>query len=321
MDTVDTGVGMSIDEENRACSEGSVCEGSVSGSALDGAPHNGAIVLVGTPIGNLGDISERALDALSRADVICCEDTRRTRKLLSHAGITGKRLVALHEHNERELAAKVVEWASRGRAVAVVSDAGMPSLSDPGAFLVELACSNGVQVSVVPGPDAATSALVLSGLDTRRYCVEGFLPRKGRERQRRLDAIAKDARTTLIFEAPGRVASTLNDLLAICGAGRRVAVARELTKLHEEVWRGDLDTALSWIGGHALVGEVVIVLAGASDRPDGVEESKVVEALENLLRDGVSVSAAAAEVAEWMGVSKRRAYAMALDIRNTSSLP
>ena len=234
-----------------------------AGNAL--ATHaGGAIILVGTPIGNLGDVSVRALDTLSQANIICCEDTRRTRKLLSHAGITGKRLVALHEHNERERAGEIVGWALQGNSVAVVSDAGMPLLSDPGAFLVDLAYASNCYVSVVPGPDAATAALVLSGLDTRRYCVEGFLPRKGKERADRLDTIARDFRTTVIFEAPGRVASTLNDLLAICGKSRMVAVARELTKLHEEVWRGDLGSAVDWVAGRVLVGEVVIVLAGVS---------------------------------------------------------
>ncbi|MCL4433566.1 MAG: 16S rRNA (cytidine(1402)-2'-O)-methyltransferase [Actinobacteria bacterium] len=280
------------------------------------ATHTGgAIILVGTPIGNLGDVSVRALDTLSQADIICCEDTRRTRKLLSHAGITGKRLVALHEHNERERAGEIVGWALQGNSVAVVSDAGMPLLSDPGAFLVDLAYAGNCYVSVVPGPDAATAALVLSGLDARRYCVEGFLPRKGKERQLRLDAIARDSRTTVIFEAPGRVASTLNDLLAICGTNRMVAVARELTKLHEEVWRGDLGSAIDWVAGQALVGEVVIVLGGASTMTDEAEEGQVRKALENLLSTGKGVSAAAAEVAEWMGVPKRKAYSMALEMQ------
>ncbi len=282
-------------------------------------PSGGAIVLVGTPIGNLGDISKRALDTLVAADLICCEDTRRTRKLLSSAGITGKKLVTMEQHNERDITDYLVRSAQQGKLVAVVSDAGMPLLSDPGEHLVRTAYSSGVRVLVVPGPDSVTSALVVSGIDTDRYCFEGFLPRKGVDRVHRLDDIAVNPCTVVIFESPRRVRSTLADLARVCGEERAVSVVRELTKVHEEIWRGNLEDACKWIEDRDnLLGEVVIVLAGNSHESEPVEEALVIEALHQLLQEGVSVSAAVAEVSAQLGIAKRRAYSLALDLRKNS---
>lgn len=282
-------------------------------------PFGGAIVLVGTPIGNLGDISKRALDTLEEADLICCEDTRRTRKLLSSAGITGKKLVTMEKHNERDITDYLVRSAQQGNLVAVVSDAGMPLLSDPGEHLVRTAYSSGVRVLVVPGPDSVTSALVVSGIGTDRYCFEGFLPRRGVDRVRRLDDIAVNPCTVVIFESPRRVRSTLADLARVCGEERAVSVVRELTKVHEEIWRGNLQDACKWIEDRDnLLGEVVIVLAGNSHESEPVEEALVIEALHQLLQEGVSVSAAVAEVSAQLGIAKRRAYSLALDLRKNS---
>ena len=185
------------------------------------------MVLVATPIGNLDDLSPRARDTLTRADLICCEDTRRTRVLLSAAGVAARpdRLVSLHAHNEASRADSVVERARRGELVAVVSDAGMPGISDPGARLVARASAAGVVVTVVPGPSAVLSALVVSGLSTERFCVEGFLPRRGSERRRRLEALAVEERTTVVLEAPNRLADTLQELSEAMG-DRPVVVAR-----------------------------------------------------------------------------------------------
>ncbi len=282
-------------------------------------PFGGAIVLVGTPIGNLGDISKRALDTLEEADLICCEDTRRTRKLLSSAGITGKKLVTMEKHNERDITDYLVRSAQQGNLVAVVSDAGMPLLSDPGEHLVRTAYSSGVRVLVVPGPDSVTSALVVSGIGTDRYCFEGFLPRRGVDRVRRLDDIAVNPCTVVIFESPRRVRSTLADLARVCGEEREVSVVRELTKVHEEIWRGSLQDACKWIEDRDnLLGEVVIVLAGNSHESEPVEEALVIEALHQLLQEGVNVSAAVAEVSAQLGIAKRRAYSLALDLRKNS---
>ncbi len=275
----------------------------------------GTLVLVSTPIGNLGDLSPRARQALEQADVVCCEDTRRTRGLLTHAGLTGVRLLSLHGHNEMARLDTVLAHLAEGRTVAVVSDAGTPAVSDPGARLVAAAVAAGAIVTTVPGPSAALAALVVSGLPTERFCFEGFLPRRGGERRRRIEAVAGDARTVVIFEAPGRLAATLADLLDACGPHRRVAVARELTKLHEEVWRGTLADASATFAAREVRGEVVVVLAGDPEAGPRSGDADIVEALRGRLEAGDTVRDAAGVVAGDLGVSRRRAYDLALGLR------
>ena len=278
----------------------------------------GTLVLVSTPIGNLGDLSPRALEALAGADIVCCEDTRRTRGLLTHAGLKGIRLVSLHDHNERARVEEILAQLAQGRTVAVVSDAGTPAVSDPGARLVSAAVEGGFSVTTVPGPSAVLAALVVSGLPTDRFCFEGFLPRRGGDRRRRIDAVAGDARTMIIFEAPGRLGATLEDLLGACGPDRRVVVARELTKLHEELWRGTLAEAASVFTEREVRGEIVVVLAGdpaAGRAPDDVD---VVRAVRGRLEAGDSLRDAAAAVAAELGVSRRRAYDLALELRRNA---
>jgi 16S rRNA (cytidine1402-2'-O)-methyltransferase len=265
------------------------------------------LVVVGTPIGNLGDLSPRAVEALRTADVICCEDTRHSRKLLTHASITGTRLVAVHEHNEAEQAERVVGWIAAGKRVALVTDAGMPAVSDPGERVVAAVIAADLPVEIVPGPSAVLTALVLSGLPAERFVFEGFLPRKGKERAARLAAIAAEPRTTVLYESPYRVAQTIADLGRACGAERRAAVARELTKLHEQVQRGtlgDLD-----IGEPR--GEYVVVVAGAPPAPQEVD---VEAALRRRLDAGDDRKTAVAAVAAELGVPKREVYAAALEL-------
>jgi len=201
------------------------------------------LTLVATPIGNLGDLSPRAVEALAVADVVACEDTRRTGRLLQHAGVDGVRLMRLDAHTEERAAQRVVACLDEGQQVAVVTDAGTPGISDPGERLVKIALAAGHQVTVVPGPAAPVAALVVSGLPTQRWCMEGFLPRKGQERKQRLAEIAAEERTTVLFESPKRVAATVADLLELCGPDRPMAIVREVTKLHEEVFRGSLDAS------------------------------------------------------------------------------
>ncbi|HEX3947694.1 MAG TPA: 16S rRNA (cytidine(1402)-2'-O)-methyltransferase [Acidimicrobiales bacterium] len=282
---------------------------------------SGRIVLVATPIGNLGDLAPRAVQMLADADVVCCEDTRRTRALLSAAGVpAGGRLVALHAHNETGRVPQVLGWVSGGRTVAVVTDAGMPAVSDPGARLVAAAVAEGLAVSVVPGPSAVLAALVVSGLPTDRFCVEGFLPRKGGDRRRRLQALALEERTTVVLEAPGRLVATLTDLAAALGP-RPVAVARELTKLHEEVWRGALPAAVAEFearaaGGEPVRGEVVLVVGGAA--PAGPpDEELVARAVAERLAAGDGPRQAAEAVAAALGVPRRRAYELAIALRSS----
>jgi 16S rRNA (cytidine1402-2'-O)-methyltransferase len=275
----------------------------------------GSLVVVATPIGNLGDLSARATEVLGTADVVCCEDTRRTRGLLSAFGLPAnpRRLVSLHGHNEAARIEAVLSWLAEGKTVALVSDAGTPTISDPGARVVAAAAESGHVVTAVPGPSAAVTALCVSGLPTERFCVEGFLPRAGTDRRKRLAALAAEERTAVVFEAPGRLGRLLSDLHSACGV-RHVAVCRELTKLHEEVWRGELGEAAREFGARPVQGEVVVVLSG---RPAGtVDDEAVAAAVRERLAAGDSPRGAADAVAGSLGVARRRAYAAALAERD-----
>lgn len=232
------------------------------------AEKSGTLYLVATPIGNLADMTDRARQTLAGVDVIACEDTRRTGRLLASFGIPAPRLVSFFEGNERQRVSELVRALREGSDVAVVSDAGTPGLSDPGYRLVAAAVEQDIPVDVVPGASAAVSALVVSGLPTDRFVFEGFLPRSGRSRASRLAALADEARTIVLFESPRRLADTLADLQEAVG-DRKVAVARELTKLHQEVLRGSLSSVRRDIEGRDLKGEVVVVLAGAPDSGRG----------------------------------------------------
>jgi 16S rRNA (cytidine1402-2'-O)-methyltransferase len=267
-------------------------------------------VLVGTPIGNLGDLSPRAVAALAAADVVCCEDTRRTGRLLQHAGIRARSLLVANEHTEAKVAVEVVDRLGRGEVVAVVSDAGMPAISDPGERLVAAAVAAGHLVEVVPGPSASLAALAASGLASGRFCFEGFLPRKGAARKERVAAVAAETRTTILYEAPHRVLRTVADLLAACEPDRPVVLARELTKLHEELWRGTLGEAVVQLTEVDPRGEYVVVLAGAPAAGE-VDDDAIRAALDASRTSGRSTRDAVAEVAAALGVAKRRVYELA----------
>ena len=269
------------------------------------------LVLVATPIGNLADLSPRAVEALADAELICCEDTRRTGRLLQHAGISARRLGVCNEHTERERVDDVLSVLDGGGTVAVVTDAGTPGISDPGEWLVRAALAAGHEVSTVPGPTALVSALVSSGLPTTRFVFEGFLPRSGRARQDRLAEIAGEVRTVVIYESPHRVTRTIADLLTVCGPGRPVAVARELTKLYETVERGTLATVV--LGTPR--GEYVVVVGGAVATDGAADPVAVTDAIDGLLATGLSTKEAAGRVAASLGISRRDAYAVALDRR------
>ncbi|MEO7836059.1 MAG: 16S rRNA (cytidine(1402)-2'-O)-methyltransferase [Acidimicrobiales bacterium] len=272
---------------------------------------SGRLLVVATPIGNLGDLSPRATEALAGADVIACEDTRRTRRLLTYAGITGRPLLAVHDQNEGERVPRVLELLAQGRQVALVSDAGLPGVSDPGQHLVAEVIAAGHDVVVIPGPSAGVTALVGSGLPTARWVFEGFLPRKGGDRARRVAEVAAEHRTVVLYEAPHRVRRTVEDLSAACGPHRRVALARELTKLHEQVWRGGLGAAAAHLAASEPRGEFTIVLDGAPDRPPASDED-VEAALTALLEDGESRRRAVDEVAAALALPRRRVYEIAL---------
>jgi 16S rRNA (cytidine1402-2'-O)-methyltransferase len=272
----------------------------------------GVLVLVATPIGNLGDLAPRAVEELGAADLICCEDTRRTGRLLVHAGIDGARLRRVDEHTEARAASEVIEMLDGCGRVALVSDAGTPGVSDPGARLVDAVLEAGHAVTVVPGPVAAVAALVASGLSTERFVFEGFLPRKGRERRERLAAVAAETRTVVLYESPNRIAATLGALVEVCGPERHGVVARELTKLHEEFVRGTLAALVEW-AATTPKGEIVLVVEGAPPAPEATDD-EIVAALRTELANGATARDAADTVAAALGVGRRRAYQLGLGI-------
>ena len=272
---------------------------------------SGRLVLVGTPIGNLGDLSPRALEALGQAAVVACEDTRRTGRLLSHFGISSPTYIVVNEHTEGDAAERVLGHVQRGDVVVLVSDAGMPGVSDPGEYLVAQAIAAGVTVEVVPGPSALLHALVVSGLATSRFIFEGFLPRKGSGRALRLRELSEEHRTAIVFEAPHRLEKTLNDLADACGGERRIVLARELTKLHEEIWRGTVSRAIERCAEVDPRGEFVLVLDGAPPAAEPTE-MEIREAVELALGRGLSKKDAAAEVAELFAVARNRVYEIAI---------
>jgi 16S rRNA (cytidine1402-2'-O)-methyltransferase len=273
-----------------------------------------ALYIVSTPIGNLGDITVRALEVLRAVDVVLAEDTRRTATLLNHYEISA-RLVSAHEHNERAREQTVVEMLGEGKSVALVSDAGTPLLSDPGARLVRAALAAGSEVVPVPGASALLAALVASGIDAERFTFYGFIPRKGGGRTALLEEIARSPYAAVLYESPHRTAELLADLAAAAGPERRVAVARELTKLHEEIFRGTLAEAHARFADAAVKGEIVVVVAGrpegaaAEDEADAEAEAATLAAA--LVAQGVAPSAAAKELRGRLGIARNRAYELA----------
>lgn len=275
----------------------------------------GSITLLGTPIGNLADASDRLREALSTADVVAAEDTRRLHQLLSGLDLTlAGRAVAYHEHNEAARAVDLVDAAEAGEDVVVVSDAGMPTVSDPGFRVVSEAALRGVPVSVVPGPSAALTALAGSGLPSDRFTFEGFLPRKTGERAERLAELAGERRTMLFYEAPHRIEATLASLVEAFGEGRSAVLARELTKLYEEYRRGTLGALLQEAGEDPPRGEIVLVVAGAP-APRPAEPEELVDAVEAAVGVGERLKDASARIAAARGVSRRELYEAVLAAR------
>ncbi len=271
----------------------------------------GRLMLVATPIGNLGDLSPRAVEALAGADLVACEDTRRTGRLLQHAGITGSDLLRLDDHTEERSAVVVVLRIGEGATVALVSDAGMPGISDPGERVVRRVVDAGHSVVVVPGPSAPVAAVAASGLATDRWCMEGFLPRKGSARSDRLAELAVEERTMVLFESPHRLAATLGEMVGVVGPDRRAVVARELTKLHEEFVRGTV-AELAERFAEPPKGEIVLVLEGAPP-PSEVGDERIRAVLAEARAGGASTRDAADEAARRLGVSRRRAYRLGLE--------
>lgn len=277
----------------------------------------GLIMLAATPVGNAGDASARLVDALATSDVIAAEDTRRLRSLLSRLDVEPRgQIVSFYEGNESARVPELIARAAAGARVLVVTDAGMPSISDPGFRLVREAHESDVDITCLPGPSAALAALVLSGLPVARFAFEGFLPRKDGDRRRRLASLATEDRTMVFFEAPHRLDASVRDMADAFGMDRRAAVCRELTKTYEEVKRDSLGELARWAEGEVR-GEITIVVAGASDDErryaSGLgDDEAIAAAVRKRMESGLSRKEAAAEVADRAGLSKRYVYDVSL---------
>ncbi|MGZ8379583.1 MAG: 16S rRNA (cytidine(1402)-2'-O)-methyltransferase [Gemmatirosa sp.] len=279
---------------------------------------SGTLYVVSTPIGNLGDITARAGEILRTVDVVLCEDTRHSRRLLDHVGAQVPAL-SYHEHNEARATPGLVARLSAGERMALVSDAGTPLLSDPGARLVHAALEAGVAVVPVPGASALLAALVASGLDATRFTFYGFLARKGRERKEAVSAVATTPHTSVLYEAPGRVGETLAELATACGATRPAAVARELTKQFEEVRRGTLGDLAAYYADAAVRGEVVLVVGGRA-HDEAAADPEVVRARARALHEaGTTSRDVARALVEEFGLPRNEAYRLAADGRDQIS--
>ncbi len=274
----------------------------------------GSVLLAATPIGDVEDASPRFLRALSEAEVVAAEDTRRVLALASRLGVRiNGQLISLHDHNEAERADAVLDLAQDGARVLMVSDAGMPTVSDPGFRLVRRAVERGIAVSALPGPSAPVTALAVSGLPSDRFCFEGFLPRKEGEARRLLESMADDPHTLIFFESPRRLNETLVRMAEAFGGGRQAVVCRELTKIHEEVLRGDLNGLIARTSGEVL-GEITIVVAGARAGEDAEDH---VRAVLELAAEGMRLKEAASQVALATGVRPNALYMAALRRRDS----
>jgi 16S rRNA (cytidine1402-2'-O)-methyltransferase len=275
-------------------------------------PEAGTLVLAATPIGRIEDASARLATELAAADVVAAEDTRRLRRLCDRLGVSlGGRVVSYFEGNEAARTRDLLQTLRAGGHVVLVTDAGMPSVSDPGYRLVAAAVEDGIDVTTVPGPSAVLAALAVSGLPVDRFCFEGFLPRKGGERRGRLAELAGEPRTMVVFEAPHRTAATLAAMAQAFGSGRRAVVCRELTKLHEEVRRGTLGELADW-AGDGVRGEVTIVVAGAeTGGGSGLDDDEVAALVARAEQQGMSRRDAVLAVARDTGMPRRAVYDIA----------
>lgn len=276
------------------------------------AEDKGTLYLCATPIGNLGDISERCLEILRSVDLVAAEDTRRTLQLLNHFDIS-KPLTSYHEHNKKTKGEYILRLLLEGKNIAQVSDAGTPAISDPGEDLVKLCIENDVTVTSVPGPVAGIQALILSGLSTRRYAFEGFLSVNKKNRYEHLNSVKNDTHTLIFYEAPHKLRSTLESMSAVFGGERRIALARELTKLHEEIIRTTIDGALEYYSERPPRGEYVIVVEGALEAADEEEspfwsDMSIADHVDKYISEGMSQKDAIKKAAADRNVPKREVY-------------
>ena len=284
-------------------------------SSESNALQTGSLYVVATPIGNLEDMSFRAVRVLQTVAAIAAEDTRHTGKLLHHFQIKTPQ-ISYHQHNTQTRTPELIQRLQSGQDVALVSDAGMPGISDPGVELVQACVEAGIEVIPIPGANAAIAALVTSGLPCDRFCFEGFLPAKGKVRQQRLQQIATESRTVVLYEAPHRLRQTLKDLAEQVDDNRQIVLARELTKRFEEFWRGSVPAAITHYQSHEPKGEFTLVLAGAVENQDLPTETDLRAELQVLLAQGWSKSRASRQLAEKHAMSRRQIYQLTLDLES-----
>lgn len=313
-DPADPATGLDEQDADAAEQDARVPGTAYRGTAGDGSGR-GRIVLAATPIGNMGDATERLIGLLRTADVVAAEDTRRLHRLVQALGVTvSGRVISYHEHNETERTPELLDLVRDGATLLMVTDAGMPSVSDPGYRLVEAAVAEGIDLTAVPGASAVLAALALSGLPTDRFCFEGFLPRKPGLRTARLIDLAAERRTMVFFEAPHRLEAMLRSLQQTFGSERPAAVARELTKVYEQVIRGSLLELLQWAQEGEVRGEIAVVVAGAPEAAPSRPEDHVVD-VNALIAGGMRLKDAVAAVAAESRVSKRELYAAVIAAR------
>ena len=286
---------------------------SSTNSALESELDASTLYLVGTPIGNLEDITFRALRILKSADVIAAEDTRHTGKLLQHFQIKTPQ-ISYHDHNTQQRIPQLLRRLEKGEAIALVSDAGMPGISDPGYELVCACVESGFNVVPVPGPSAVVAAIAAAGLPSDRFVFEGFLPVKGRSRKERISALATEPRTVVLYESPHRILKTLNDLQNALSAERQITLARELTKRYEEFWRGTIGEAIAHYQQTAPKGEFTIAIAPCSPEKTTLSEAEIITQLTDLLAQGKSRTEASRQLAQQTTLSKRDIYQRSLNI-------
>jgi len=272
---------------------------------------SGTLYFIATPIGNLSDITYRAVETLRSVEVLACEDTRRTGRLLKHLGIHVSRLIVANSHTEAYAAVEIIELLKQGIDVGLVTDAGMPGISDPGERVASAVIESGEKLTVIPGSSAPVSALVVSGLSAGRYVMEGFLPRKGRERSHCLERIALEESTSVMLESPKRIGATLNELAKVCGKSRKAVVVRELTKLHEEISRGSLEE-LSEKFKDGTKGEIVLLVAGAS--PPETDDSQILVEIKKAKDRGLSRRDAIDATSGALKIAHNRVYELALTV-------
>jgi len=271
-------------------------------------PEEGVLYIVGTPIGNLNDLSLRAINILENVNLIACEDTRQTKKIMSKFKIKN-RMISFNKFNSIKKIPSIIENLTKGESIALVSDAGMPNICDPGEELVKKARTNNIETVCIPGPCAAIVALVASGFPASKFIFEGFLPKKKSDREKALTEISQNQKTTILYESPHRINKLLNELKEFCGGSREIQLARELTKKYEEIIGSDIDSVISQFKSKEIIGEFTIILKGkAKTENDEFNRIKIKKELQELIEAGLSLSAASKYLAKKLNLSKKIIY-------------